>query len=88
MRNLDALLSDAWSGKCVFCILWELTLPPTTRSRTRSISRGNVFKDKGSGNLIPRYRRNLKLSTRFVTDPEALKILTGNEHFYDAFLRG
>ena len=28
MHNLDVFLSDARSGKSVYCILWELTLPP------------------------------------------------------------
>ena len=38
------------------------------------------------GNPTSRYRRNLKLSTLVVTDPEALqKYLAENEHFYGAF---
>ena len=64
---------------CIYFMLLELTLPTVKacmriRSRScNSISHGNGFKIRGTGNPISRYSRNLKLFTLVVTDPEALQ---------------
>jgi len=93
MHTLNVYLEDVWSEKSVSCMVWENTLPSFCILKASipiylSISHGNLFKNRGSGNPTSRYRRDLKLRTHVHTSWEAQQTNFGLKPTLSSYLFG